>query len=146
MIILSGKIIKGERAASGKGQNWNGFGSIHLQMEFLKENQFLLPEDFLECHAATINIELDKDLILKNWEYFFDKIYWLPNSNVWYEGLFLMPIVFLHNRLLYKSWVYKASKSPHKLNNKVIEVIAPFIENLDYNQKCEIEIDEKYIF
>jgi hypothetical protein len=57
-----------------------------------------------------------------------------------------MPIVFLHNGLLHKSWIYKASKSPHKLNNKIIEVIAPFIENLDYNQKCEIEVDEKYIF
>lgn len=144
MINLSGVITKGESAASGQKMNWNGYGSIYHQLNFFKNNCPIFFEKIVDCQMATINVKLENKLILKSWEYTFDKVYWLPNSNTWYEKLSFTPITFLYQRKQVQAWLYKAYKSPHKNNNFLIEVIAPYIENLTMHDTCEIEIHEKY--
>jgi len=144
MIKIFGIITKGESAASGKKMNWNGYGSIYHQVNFFKENNSSFFKKITNCHMATINISLKNKLVLSTWEYTFDKVYWLPNSNTWYEKLSFTPITFLYNKKEIKSWLYKAYKSPHQNNNFLVEVIAPYIEDLTIYDICEIKINEKY--
>ncbi len=141
---LLGIITKGESSASGKKMNWDGHGSIYHQVNFLKRNNISFFNQIKTCETATINIELKDKLILSNWEYTFDKVYWLPNSNTWYEKLSFTPILFLYKQKKVQAWLYKAYKSPHKDNDYLVEIIAPYIDNLAINDICEVEIDKKY--
>ena len=36
MIEFNGVIVEGEKSASGFSKNWNGYGSIYHQIEFIK--------------------------------------------------------------------------------------------------------------
>ena len=91
-----------------------------------------------------INIKLNKKLNIKSWEYTFDQVYWLPNSNTWYEKLSFTPIIFIYKYQQVNAWLYKAYKSPHKNNDFLVEVISPYIEDLRTKQICELKINEKY--
>lgn len=144
MINISGVISNGESAASGQKNNWEGYGSIYHQIEFLKKTNSSFANQLINCKMATINIKLKNKLILKTWEYTFDKVYWLPNSNTWHEKLSFTPIVLLYRQKQVHAWLYKAYKSPHKDNDFLVEVIAPYIENLVINDICEIKINETY--
>ncbi len=144
MITIVGIISKGESVASGKKMNWQGYGSIYHQIEFFKKNNPTFANQFVNCKMATINIKLKNKLILTTWKYTFDKVYWLPNSNTWYEKLSFTPIVFLHKQKQVNAWLYKAHKSPHKNNDFLAEVIAPYIENLATDDICEIKINETF--
>jgi hypothetical protein len=144
MINISGVISNGESAASGQKMNWKGYGSIHHQVEFLKKTNPSFANQLINCKMATINIKLKNKLILKTWEYTFDKVYWLPNSNTWHEKLSFTPIILLYRQKQVHAWLYKAYKSPHKDNDFLAEVIAPYIENLATNDICEVKINETY--
>jgi len=143
-ISLSGIVTKGESAASGKKINWNGYGSIYHQVNFLKNHNPSFFKQIVNCKMATINIVLKDKLILSSWQYTFDKVYWLPNSDTWYEKLSFTPIIFIYKQKEVQAWLYKAYKSPHKDNDYLVEIIAPYIDNLGINDICKIEINEKY--
>ncbi len=145
MIKFYGTIEKGESSASGQGMSWNGFGSIHHQVEFLKEEYSFFSDKFINCQMATINVKLKNKIIINKWEYTFDKVFWLPSSDTWYEKLSFTQIVFTYKNNQVKAWLYKAYKSPHKNDNYLLEVIAPYIKDLKTNENCEIEINEKYM-
>jgi len=145
MICLIGIIERGESSASGQKMNWNGYGSIYHQVNFFKEHYPSFFKKIIDCQMATINIKLKNKFILNHWEYTFDKVYWLPNSNTWYEKLSFTPITFSYKNNQVQAWLYKAYKSPHKNNDFLIEVVAPYIKNLKINDICEIKINEKYI-
>ena len=145
MVIIKGKIIKGESAASGRKMNWNGNGSIYHQFNYLKKEYPAFTEKFNNFEMATINVELEKPLTISYWEYTFDKVFWLPNSNTWYEKLSFIPIKFIFNDEYVDALLYKAYKSPHKNNNFLLEVIAPYIKDLAYTQICSFQIKRKYI-
>ena len=144
MTKLNGIIIPGELSASGQKTNWEGHVSIYYQKKFLKKNYYNFYQELEKCEMATINIEFKNKFIPISWEYVFDKVYWLPHSNTWYEKLSFNPITLIHRNSITKAWLYMASKSPHKNNNYLIEVIAPKIQDLQYNDTCTVEIDEKY--
>ncbi len=124
--------------------NWDGHGSIYHQVNFLKNNNIYFYKKVVHCEMATINVELKDKIIFSNWKYTFDKVYWLPNSNTWYEKISFTPIVLIYKQKKVQAWLYKAYKSPHKNNDYLIEIIAPCIENLTINDTCKINIDEKY--
>lgn len=145
MIIIDGRITKGESAASGKNMSWNGYGSIYHQMRCLNNEYPSFVKKFHNFEMATINVELKKVLSINCWEYTFDKVFWLPNSNTWYEKLSFLPIQFIFNAELIDAWLYKAYKSPHMNNANLLEVIAPHIKNITYNQACQLQIQRKYI-
>lgn len=144
MINIYGTIVQGESSASGQKMNWNGKGSIFHQMNYFKNYYPSFFEKIIDCQMATININLNKKLNIKSWEYTFDQVYWLPNSNTWYEKLSFTPIIFIYNYQQVNAWLYKAYKSPHKNNDFLVEVISPYIEDLKTKQICELKINEKY--
>ncbi|HIP11125.1 MAG TPA: hypothetical protein EYG73_00265 [Arcobacter sp.] len=145
MIIIEGKIIEGESAASGIKMNWNGYGSIYHQFNYLKKKHPSFTEKFNNFEMATINVKLEKSLSICYWKYTFEKVFWLPHSDSWYEKLSFLPIKFIFNGEYIDALLYKAYKSPHKNNNFLLEIIAPHIKNLAYNQICNIQIKREYI-
>lgn len=145
MICIEGIITKGESSASGKNMNWNGFGSIYHQVNFLKKRHPLFAIKLGNCAMATINVKLENTLEFQNWEYTFDKVFWLPNSDAWYEKISFIPIKFIFKNEQIDAWIYKAYKSPHKDNKKLLEIIAPYINYLNNDEICTIKIAEKYI-
>ena len=145
MLNIQGIIVKGESSASGKNMNWNGFGSIYHQVNFLKNNHLQFAKKLIDCKMATINIKLNNSFTPKYWEYTFDKVFWLPDSNAWSEKLSFTSIQFIFKNKQIDAWLYKAYKSPHCNDNYLIEVLAPLIENLNTHEVCEIAINKKYI-
>lgn len=144
-MIFNGTVIKGESSASGQKMNWNGHGSIYHQVNFFKKNYPLFAKKLINCKMATINIKLENPFIPIHWEYTFDKVFWLPNSNTWYERLSFLPIKFICKNEQVDAWLYKAHKSPHCNNDYLLEVIAPYIKDLNTDEICKIEVSEKYI-
>jgi hypothetical protein len=144
MISLNATVTKGEGSASGQTKNWNGYGSIYHQINFLKQDYSEFSKNFVTCKMATINLVLDKPLLIHSWEYTFDKVTWIPGIN-WFEKISFSPIIFVFNNKQIGAWLYKAYKSPHKNNNCLFEVIAPYIDNLNCGDVCEIKIEKKYL-
>lgn len=146
MIEFSGIITEGEKSASGKSKNWNGYGSIYHQINFIKkESSPSFFEKISNCKMATINIILTPDLSIKKYKYIFEKVFWLPNSDTWYEKISFIPILLIHNNNTIQAWIYKPDKSPHKNRKNFIEVIAPEIKELKYNDICKIKIGSTYL-
>ena len=145
MIEFNGVIVEGEKSASGFSKNWNGYGSIYHQIEFIKNISPSFYDEVKKCKLATINILFEDDILINKWAYTFDKVFWLPHSDTWYEKISFTPIIFHFQNQDTKAWVYKPHKSPHKNRKKFFEIIAPEINNIKYNEKCKIKIDKSYI-
>lgn len=145
MIEFNGTIIEGEKSASGFSKNWNGKGSIYHQVEFIKGISLSFYNKISRCKLATINVLFEEDVTIKKWEYVFDKVFWLPSSNTWYERISFTPIVFHFQNKNIKAWLYKPDKSPHKNRKNFFEIIAPEIDDIKYNELCKIKIDQQYI-
>ena len=141
---IQGKVTKGESSASGKKMNWDGYGSIYHQINFLTQDFPDFIKEFDGYKMATINLLLEKEFYATNWQYTFDKVYWLPNSTSWSEKLSFTKIILKHQKTITEAWLYKAYSSPHKNNKYLVEIIAPEIQNLKDKDTCIIEIDEKY--
>lgn len=142
---INGKIIQGLAAASGTKKDWDGHGSIYLQVEFLRHDHAVFASQLDSCVKATININLSEDLFFDHWEHAFDNVFWLPNCITWSERIAFSPIIFEYDGQKTEAWLYKAYRSPHRDNLKLLEVIAPPIERLLSDAACAIYIDECYL-
>jgi len=145
MISINGVVTKGESSASGEKKHWNGYGSIYHQVNFFKENYPLFAQKLSNCEMGTINLTLEKGVNIVKWEYTFDKVYWLPESNDWFEKVSFLPIILKFKGNYFDSWIYKAYKSPHVDNKLLVEVIAPFIHNITDGDQCEIKVKRKFL-
>lgn len=145
MISINGIVTKGEASASGQKTNWNGYGSIYHQVNFLKKNFPSFEQKISNCEMATLNITLEKGINITRWKYTFDEVYWLPDSNDWFEKISFLPITLVFKNNRFDSWIYKAYKSPHIDNRLLVEVIASFIHNINYGDSCKIEVKRKYL-
>lgn len=146
MIEFKGTIIEGEKSASGFSKNWNGKGPIYHQVEFIKSIAPSFYNEIKKCKFATINILLEKDIVIKKWEYIFDKVFWLPTSDTWYEKISFTPVLFHFQDQNIKAWLYKPYKSPHKNRKNFFEIISPEVNNIKYNEACKIKINKSYIY
>jgi len=141
---LKGIVVKGLSSASGKKQNWNGFGSIYHQVNNIRKINPKIGQELLKCKMATINVEFKNIFLPTKWEYIFNKIYWLPTSDTWSEKLSFTKITVIYQQTNFIGWLYKADKSPHKNNLFQAEIISENIKNLKYNDEVILQIDNKY--
>lgn len=145
MIEFNGTIIEGEKAASGFSKNWDGKGSIYHQVRFIKKISPSFYSEIKKCKLATINVFFEEDIVIKKWEYVFDKVFWIPTSSTWYEKITFTPIVFYFKNQNINAWLYKPYKSPHKNRNNFFEIIAPEVRGIKYNELCKIKINKSYM-
>ena len=121
MIPIRGKILQG----SGQGQN-----TLREQMPFFRD---CFPE-VSGCRAATINIRLEKPLIVLKPDFTTQSVPWHPAFKVVKGGEVFQ---FIRIRLGFQgsqpvdAWIYRAQFSPYREDPFMIEVLAPPIEFRD---------------
>ena len=115
MIPIRGKILQG----SGQGQN-----TLKEQMPFFRD---CFPE-VGGCRAATINIRLEKPLIVLKPDFTTQSVPWHPAFKVVKGGEVFQ---FIRIRLGFQgsqpveAWIYRAQFSPYRDDPFMIEVLAP---------------------
>lgn len=129
MGIIKGKVQKG----LGESKN-----TVREQMPFFRE---CFPE-VANCKAGTINILLEKPLVILTPDFTSKPLPWHPAFKVVKGGevfKFVRISITVEGCSPVKAWVYKAQFSPYHDNPFYIEVLAPPI-NFTGEPACTIEI------
>ncbi len=129
MGIIKGKIQRG----LGESKN-----TVHEQMPFFRE---CFPE-VADCKEGTINILLEKPLVILTPDFTSKPLPWHPAFRVVKGGevfKFLRISITVEDCRPVKAWIYKAQFSPYHDNPFYIEVIAPPID-FDGEPACTIKI------
>lgn len=138
---IIGKIISGTKNASGQNGNWGkGAGTISLQYNALLKIATIdesLVSQLKNSYFGTVNIQLDTKINYPVWRYKYKNINWY---NAIYEDLHFHPVNFIYDGIAHKALWYLASQNIH-LKNNCIEIIAPFIPELQKYKNCKIIYD-----
>jgi hypothetical protein len=129
MGAIRGKIQKG----LGESKN-----TVHEQMPLFKE---VFPE-ISGCKEGTINILLDKPLVIISPDFTTEPLPWHPAFKVVKGGevfKFLRITLTVDGFEPVQAWIYKAQFSPYHDNPYYIEVLAPEI-NFTGTPGCKIEV------
>jgi hypothetical protein len=118
---------------------------VFHQYLFFQENYPEFAAELAGSHWATINLSFEEKLKPNSWEYHFPEVAWLPGCPDWSEPISFLPLRLSCNGLTFKAWLYKPHNSPHRHNEHLWEVIAPFINDLACNTQCTVEINGKYV-
>lgn len=131
-VQIKGKVQKG----LGESQN-----TVREQMPFFRE---CFPE-VKDCKPATINILLDKPLVVITPDYTTAPLPWHPAFKIVKGGeifRFLRIILTIDGHPPVRAWVYKAQFSPYRDNPFYLEVLAPPI-NFQGTPGCTIEVESR---
>ena len=136
--FYNGKIVSGLSAASGKKKNWQGKGSVELQIDWLKKHDPECGNLFKDCYFATINIVLKQNFEINQWDYVFDNVFWIPNCNSWSEKIAFKRCKLVIEEKKYEAWLYKPFSSPHKHQKNFIEIISSKIDGVRNGVACDL--------
>lgn len=131
MISIAAKMIDGHGLAST---------SMQLQLPYFQKYYAELEN----CHAGTINLLLDVDLIVFNPDFSTAKISWHPEYP---PEKFDFLRIRLHiskagnEQKEYDAWIYMAEKSPHKNIAGIQEVICQKIDGIQRGDEFKLFID-----
>ncbi|MFZ5952699.1 MAG: hypothetical protein ACOYXC_18500 [Candidatus Rifleibacteriota bacterium] len=129
MAAIKGKIQKG----LGESKN-----TVREQMPFFRE---VFPE-VADCKEGTINIILEKPLVIISPDFTTDPLPWHPAFKIVKGGevfKFLRINLKVDGCESVNAWIYKAQFSPYHDNHYYIEVLAPPL-NFSGTPSCEIEV------
>lgn len=129
MGVIRGKIQKG----LGESKN-----TIHEQMPFFRK---CFPEVSV-CKEGTINILLEKPLIMLTPDFITEPLPWHPALKIVKGGEifeFLRIKLTIDNFEPTEAWIYRAQFSPYHKNPFYIEVLSPQIGFIG-NPECSVEI------
>ena len=131
-------IIHGLGHASGKAHDRGPEnGTILLQKPLLKK---YLPE-IVTCHNGTINLLLDSPFEVRIPEIVTPPLRWRPSTPKFDERFGLSEVAFFLSGKTYRAWLYMTEKSPHLLKTGVVELLAEYIPDVSYGQRCSIIIE-----
>lgn len=133
MSSIRGKIQKG----LGESKN-----TVKEQMPFFRQ---CFPE-VKDCFCGTINVLLEKPLVILSPDYETDPLPWHPAFKVVKGGevfRFLRIILTVDGCEPVKAWVYKAQFSPYHDNPYYLEIIAPKVDFAG-TPCCSIEVCGSY--
>jgi hypothetical protein len=142
---LKGIVVRGHQVASKASEHYPA-GTIAMQTPFFRERGL----DLSTFHPATINISIEPfQFRIAGEDYLFRNIEWTDRhppedfsfsrcrikldgvDGAWHEG-----------------WIYyphPETKARHHQNASVIEVIAPYVDNLEYGSHLLIHLNETHI-
>lgn len=126
--------VKG-RVQKGLGESKN---TVREQMPFFRQ---VFPEVEV-CQEGTINILLDKPLVIISPDFTTEPLPWHPAFKIVKGGevfKFLRINLAIEGCKKTNAWIYKAQFSPYHDNPYYIEVLAPPLE-FSGTPECEIEV------
>jgi hypothetical protein len=143
-ILLEGVVKKGHRVASGLANNSPySRGSIEMQKPFFRQ----LGLDLSSFFSGTLNISIyPKTFQIKQSKYTFRQVKW--HSLYPAEDFSFLPCQVLYQEKSYNSWIYyphPETKIGHFQDASTLEVIAPFIPQLNYDMRVNLKIKSQAI-
>lgn len=137
---VSGVVQTGHQVASGRGaSNPYPSGTLQLQFPYFKA----LGLDLSQNYLGTLNISLAPYTFqLHQPQYTFRKVAW-TNLHPPEDFSFSACRVIFQERI-YPGWVYyphPETKIRHFQNPYLIEILAPFIERIEYGVQVELELN-----
>lgn len=129
MISIKGKLEK------GKGESRN---TLREQMPFFKD---CFPE-VADCQHGTLNIRLEKPLIILHPDFTTDPVPWHPALRISKKGEVFQ---FTRARLAVGShepvpvWIYRAQFSPYRDDPYLVEILAPSLK-FSGHPDCRLEL------
>jgi hypothetical protein len=141
---ISGKLIKGYQVASGIAQNtpFEG-GTIELQKPFFKHFGLNLDDFFM----GTLNIDISPYTFkIVNPTHTFKDVKWTLNFPAETFSFAKCKIKFMQN--WYEGYIYyphPETKIGHFQKNTMVELLAPYIEDIAYGNRVELIIYKEEI-
>ena len=138
-ITLKGRLKKGYRVASGPSKAYPEYGSIEKQKPYFKKLGLNLDWVF----NGTLNISIHPyQFDMAKPEYTFKKVKWTELTNAEDFSFSRCKIKFQGKG--YNAWVYypdPKTKKQHFQSASTIEVLAPFIPDIQYGNKVELSLN-----
>jgi hypothetical protein len=129
MIVIEGLIWPGATAASL---------TVSKQLALLES---YVPEASL-LHPATINVLLSTALRVTVPDIVTPPLSWLgPNRESERFALTRIGFEYPIEGAQHQAWIYTTERSPNRLNMLLVEILAPWIEGINYRQPCKLHID-----
>jgi len=141
MIKIDGIVVPGFQIASGNNEDTPfGHSTIALQKPYFEQLGLNLNNMF----NGTINLQATKykSIKLTKPTYCFKRVQWIDGFSA--EDFAFIPIEILFNNKRYNGFIYqplKESKIGHFQPSNVLEILAPFIPDLSYQDSISIELD-----
>lgn len=137
---ISGVVQAGHQVASGLGRN-NPYlsGTLQLQLPFFKA----LGLDLSGCYLGTLNVSIAPlTFQLTQPHYTFRKVAWTPLHPPEDFSFSACRVIFREQS--YSGWVYyphPETKIRHFQDPSLIEILAPFIDGIEYGARVELELN-----
>jgi len=137
-MTIRGLVVRGHQVAS-KRSAWYPRGTIEMQVPFFKE----LDLDLTLFYSGTLNISVSPSTyFMVKPKYTFRKVKWTTAHPP--EDFSFSPCWITYKKIKYESWIYyphPETKARHFQDSSVLEVIAPRIPDITYNDAVDIEVD-----
>jgi hypothetical protein len=129
-VTLKGELIKGYRVASGPSEAYPEYGSIEKQKPYFKR----LGLDLDHVFNGTLNISIAPyEFEMAKPEYTFQNVKWTDLTNA--EDFSFSRCKIAYQGMEYDGFVYfpdPKTKKDHFQSSSTIEVLAPFIADINY--------------
>lgn len=135
-ITLQGQLKKGYRVASGPSKAYPEYGSIEKQKPYFKTLGLNLDHVF----NGTLNVSIKPyEFEMAGPEYIFKHVKWTELTNA--EDFSFSGCRIMFHEKEYDGWVYypdPMTKKDHFQDKSTVEVLAPFIEGINYGDTLKI--------
>jgi len=139
--ILTARLKKGYRVASGPSEAYPEYGSIEKQKPYFKE----LGLDLDHVFNGTLNISIEPyEFEMVNPQYKFENVKWTELTNA--EDFSFSPCKIKFQGKKFDGWVYypdPETKKEHFQSKSTIEVLAPLIEGIKYGDRLELSLNSE---
>ncbi|MBN1311581.1 MAG: hypothetical protein JXB30_09190 [Anaerolineae bacterium] len=137
-LIVSGIVVRGHQVASRKSEHYP-HGTIEMQMPFFRQ----LGLDLTPYYRATLNVSIRPNtFVMKNPQYTFRSVRWTSLHPPEHFSFSACHVVFQGTS--HEGWVYyphPETKARHFQDPFLIEILAPYIPNIQYGAHVELEIN-----
>lgn len=143
-IRLTGKILRGHGVASGRSENTSfEAGTISLQAPFFAEGGL----DLSGFHLATLNLSTEPLAVrIVKPAFHFPDVRWTDRHGP--ESFDIINVVLMLGDRGVVAWGYRPTpetKAAHPQPDSVLEVIAPFLEEIPASGLLEMELDPRQV-
>ncbi|MCI0336205.1 MAG: hypothetical protein L0226_01395 [Acidobacteria bacterium] len=139
---ITGVVVRGHEVASRKSEHYP-LGTIEMQIPYFKERGL----DLSSFYRGTINVSIAPlTITLINPEYTFRSVKWTTAHPA--EDFSFSRCQVVYKEQTYSGWIYyphPETKERHFHNPSIIELIAPLIRGMKYEERVDIEINRNEI-
>lgn len=139
---VAGVLVRGHQVASKQSEHYPQ-GTIEMQAPFFKERGL----DLSGFHSGTLNISIaPRRFRIRNARFHFPAVHWTSEHPP--EHFSFSPCWLIFRNHKYEGLIYfphPETKARHHQNDSMIEVMAPWIEGIQYGDHLDLEVRESEV-